>query len=138
MLLQVYIPLLVWLGLVVIFLIILARKYTFGKWTPENPNPYKNETLGMPRGTMRGVITLTLLILVALLEVQSLIHPEIEKVIDKLLVAFQMMLAFYFGSKAMHHVTAADERKTRQILEMMRKREAAEASQPREDDSSVG
>lgn len=137
MLLQVYIPLLVWLGLVVIFLIILARKYTFGKWTPENPNPYKNETLGMPRGTMRGVITLTLLVLVALLEVQSLIHPEIEKVIDKLLVAFQMMLAFYFGSKAMHHVTAADERKTRQILEMMEKKQNAAPVKP-EDDGAAG
>ncbi|MFQ5636654.1 MAG: hypothetical protein ACE5IR_01505 [bacterium] len=90
----------------------LLRKYTFGAWTKECPNPYEKETFGMPRGIFRGILTLSLLFIVLLMEVVSLQDTGLEKSIEKLIEAFQMMLAFYFGSKVMHHVTKADERKT--------------------------
>ncbi len=114
----VYLPILLWMLGVVILFIKLARKYTFGNWTADNPNPYMLETFAMPRGTMRGILTMSLLFIVMLLETVNLVtKPGFEKAIEQLLTAFQMMLAFYFGSKVMHHVTKADERKTRAILE---------------------
>ena len=103
-----------WLGGVTYFLVKLLKKYTFGNWeSEENPkkNPYAGETFAMPRGVFRGIITLSLLFLVLLLEVANLQMHGLEEKIDKLLTAFEMMLAFYFGSKVMHHVTKADERK---------------------------
>lgn len=123
------------LGIVVVFAILL-KKYTFGKWNPENPNPYVTETFGLPRGVFRGFLTLSLLFIVLLLEILNLQFPLIEQgkllLTDcedcqtlfipeerykELMVAFQMMLAFYFGSKVMHHVTKADQRKSDKIAE---------------------
>ncbi len=117
--LTVFILTALWIVAVSIFLGILARKYTFGNWTEENPNPYKLETLGMPRGTMRGILTVSLLFVVILLEVVNLRMEGLEGKIDNLLVAFQMMLAFYFGSKVMHHLTKADERKSETLSRAM-------------------
>ncbi len=113
----VYVPVLIWIVGLIIFFIFLALKYPFGNWSEENPNPYQNETLAMPRGTLRGILTLSLLFIVMLLEVVSIRIAQIEDIIDELLVAFQMMLAFYFGSKVMHHVTKADERKSRELTQ---------------------
>jgi len=113
----VFIPVLVWLVAVIILFYFLLRHYTFKKW--ETPNPYQAETFAMPRGIFRGILTLSLLFLVMLMEVVSLKINNIEAHIDNLLVAFQMMLAFYFGSKVMHHVTKADERKTKQRAGML-------------------
>ncbi|MGH1365412.1 MAG: hypothetical protein ACRBF0_17755 [Calditrichia bacterium] len=114
----VYIPILLWMLGVIILFIKLAKKFTFGNWTKENPNPYALETFAMPRGAMRGILTMSLLFIVMLLETVNLVtKPGFEDAIEQLLTAFQMMLAFYFGSKVMHHVTKADERKTRAIVE---------------------
>ena len=101
-----------WLIMLIAFFIISLKKYTFGKWTPENPNPYEKETLGLPRGIFRGALTLSLLFIVIIFEVINLTVEGLEKEYEQLMVAFQMMLAFYFGSKVVHHVTAADERKS--------------------------
>jgi len=113
--LVVYVPVLLWLIGVIILFIHLLKKYTFGNWNEENPNPYQNETFGMPRGVMRGILTLSLLFVVMLLEVVALQVTAVEQYIDELLVGFQMMLAFYFGAKVMHHVTKADERKSKEM-----------------------
>ncbi len=109
---QVYIPIFIWLLLVLAFIIILFVKYTFGNWTKENPNPYQDETFGMPRGTFRGILTLTLLFVVVILELVNVRIVGFEQEIHELMVAFQMMIAFYFGSKVMHHITASDKKKT--------------------------
>ena len=121
---------LAWFGFIMLLFIALLLRYTFGiGFTAENPNPYRLETFAMPRGVFRGIISLSLLFLVMLLEVIDLRLPVMtaagnliaqqagDKVFfpierhHELMVAFQMMLAFYFGSKVMHHVTKADERK---------------------------
>jgi amino acid permease len=118
-----YIPmfvalLLVWGAMIIVLLVLLLRKYTFGKhWTAENPNPYATETFGFPRGIFRGIITLTLLFMVILFEAYGLLDPaniQVEKYTEQLLVAFQMMIAFYFGSKVLHHSTSVEHKKSKE------------------------
>lgn len=106
-----YLPAMVWLVLVILLISLLLRKYTFGQWSPEQPNPYKRETLGLPRGLMRGLLTLTLLFMVVLLEIFTIRFENFETRIGDFMVAFQLVLSFYFGSKVMHHLTSVDERK---------------------------
>lgn len=106
-----------WLVINTVIFFRLLGKYTLGNWTKDNPNPYQNETFGMPRGVFRGFMTLSLLFIVMLLEVVNLQMTGLEEKIDKLLVAFQMIIAFYFGGKVMHHVTKADERKARAMAD---------------------
>ena len=115
----------IWIGLVALIFLALLVRYTFGVgFTKENPNPYAGETFGMPRGVFRGFLTLSLLFSVLLMEIVSLqgrvltVGKELfvpEDMYRQLMVAFQMMLAFYFGSKVMHHVTSADRKKSDMI-----------------------
>lgn len=114
---QVYIPIMVWLVIVLTFFIILLKKYTFGNWSEEHPNPYAGETFDMPRGVFRGTLTLSLLFIVVILELVNVRIIGFENEISELMVAFQMMIAFYFGSKVMHHMTSTDRRKTEVIAE---------------------
>ena len=134
----VYVPVLLWLIGVIILFFYLLKKYTFGDWTEENSNPYQNETFGMPRGVMRGILTLSLLFVVVLLEVVALQETNVEKYIDELLVGFQMMLAFYFGSKVMHHVTKADERKSKEMSTAIAKARLPQNSGEFEDKDAIG
>ena len=102
----------IWLiGMTFVFLRLVSQ-YTLGKWTKDNPNPYAKETFAMPRGVFRGMLTLSLLYIFMLFEVANLQISGLEKEMEGLVVGFQMMLAFYFGSKVMHHVTSADRDKT--------------------------
>jgi len=109
---QVLIPIFLWLGIVLAFLILLFVKFTFSnRWTKENPNPYQTETFGMPRGTFRGILTMSLLYVVIVLELVNVRIIGFEQEIKEFMIAFQMMIAFYFGSKVMHHVTSSDQKK---------------------------
>jgi hypothetical protein len=99
---------LAWLVLCVFWAKTMLQKFTFN---PES-NPYKTETLGLPRGSIRGLLTLTLLVVVIVMICMSLLVESFRGVFDSLINAFQVMLAFYFGSKVMHHVTSADRTKT--------------------------
>lgn len=110
---QVFVPIMGWLILVLILLFLLIRKYTFGKWTKENPNPYGGETFDLPRGTFRGVLTMSLLYVAIVLELVNVYVQDFEFQMTEFMTAFQMMIAFYFGSKVMHHITAADHGKTK-------------------------
>jgi len=114
---QVYVPIMVWLVIVLGFFIMLLKKYTFGHWTSENPNPYVGETFDMPRGVFRGTLTLSLLFIVVILELVNVRIIGFEEEISGLMVAFQMMIAFYFGSKVLHHMTSTDRKKTEVIAE---------------------
>ncbi len=97
-----------WLIACTIFLINLLRKFTY----MQESNPHLKETMGLPRGTMRGFLTLTLLIVVVVLVCMSLVIDDFRGHFESLIGAFELMLAFYFGSKVMHHVTNSDKRKT--------------------------
>lgn len=114
---QVFAPVGIWLLIVLAFFIMLLRRYTFGNWTTQNPNPYADETFQMPRGTFRGILTLTLLFVVVIFELVNVRIIGFEDEFHEFMVAFQMMIAFYFGSKVMHHITSTDRRKTEVIAQ---------------------
>lgn len=109
---HIYIPIGIWLIFIILLLTALIIRFTFGKWTKERPNPHRGETLDIPRGVFRGILTLTLLFCAVLFEVYNLKtgHPE-ENIIE-FLTAFKMMIAFYFGAKVAHHVTSAEKSKS--------------------------
>jgi len=100
-----------WLVGISFYLKKLLYDYTFKDWGTKE-NPYKDETLGLPRGTLRGVITLTLLVVVVILVCTSMVVNPLRGGFDSLVDAFEIMLAFYFGSKIMHHVTDSDKKKS--------------------------
>lgn len=115
---QVLVPIFFWLALVLGFMIFMFYKYTFGNWSQENKNPYQDETFAMPRGTFRGILTLSLLFVVVILELVNVRIIGFEQEMSQLMVAFQMMIAFYFGSKVMHHVTSADRSKAKHVADI--------------------
>lgn len=107
----------IWMSGIVLLFILLLRKYTFGKWDKNNPNPYVGETLSIPRGFFRGVLTLTLLFFAVLVQIGHM-QFEIDQIkVDDIMMAFKMMLAFYFGSKVMHHLASTDKKKTEAIAD---------------------
>ncbi len=77
---------------------------------PDEPteNPHKDETLGLPNGTVRGTIAISLLIgglamMIASLSFNDRLHPN-EYFIDNFeffKTAYLMMIAFYFGNKSL-------------------------------------
>ncbi len=111
---QIYAPIIIWLALVLILLIILLKKYTLKDWG-DKKNPFQDESLGMPRGTFRSILTMTLLYVAVVLELVSVHTVGFEENVSEFLTAFQMMIAFYFGSKVMHHITSTDKAKTELI-----------------------
>jgi hypothetical protein len=88
-------------------------------------NPYENETFGLPPGTVRGMIAFTLLfgglamLIVSIgfkneMEEGTVFHDHYEF----FKTAFTMMIAFYFGSRALDALkgnTTPDGRKGRNI-----------------------
>lgn len=156
-----YYLIIIWLICASILFVLLLRRYTFGEWTKEKPNPYEKETFGMPRGIFRGILTMSILFIVLLLEVLNLQVPFlvdgkllVKQVADQqelflpeerykeLLVAFQMVIAFYFGSKVIHHITKADERKSERITTSISEVEGAPNQIPKpvpfEEEGAVG
>jgi len=136
---QVFAPLGIWMLIVLSFFILLLKKYTFGNWTKDNPNPYDGETFNMPRGTFRGILTLSLLFMVVVFEIVTVRIIGFEDQIHELMVAFQMMIAFYFGSKVMHHITSADRDKTEYVANtnVMQNVESNTTGQTEFDDNSA-
>ena len=113
--LGVALPLIAWLLLLVIVLWKILKKYTLNKeWSRTNPNPYKGETLAMPRGAIRGMLTLTILLAAILFQIYAIHNTDLEK-IQPIMGAFELVMAFYFGSKVMHHLASADRSKTQAV-----------------------
>ncbi|MDZ7264720.1 MAG: hypothetical protein ONB16_09060 [candidate division KSB1 bacterium] len=103
----------VWFLGVIFFIIYLIMKYD----PQRNPDsPYLGETLSLPPGVFRSIITLTLLIAVVLLEGYAITnieqHEQIQKVLDPLFTAFQLMIAFYFGTKMVDMISGKGKQET--------------------------
>jgi len=98
---------LAWLVLLTLFVYKLARKFTYDY----QKNPYKEETLGMPRGTFRGLLTMTLLVVLIVMVCMSLLIDQFQGNFESLVGAFEVMIAFYFGSKIMTQVSEHDKNK---------------------------
>lgn len=74
-------------------------------------NPYKDETFGMPNGTVRGMIAFSLLFgAIAMLVVSFGMSNEIDPnsffwdQYEFFKTAFLMMIAFYFGSRSLQYL----------------------------------
>ena len=133
-----YAPVFIWLVLIIFLFRKLLLRFTFGKWE-KRENPHKNETFGMPRGVFRGTITVSLLIFVLLYETLSLISPDLEARSEHLFTAFELMIAFYFGSKVMHHLSSTDKKKNRDVANVIRAREENRVKKPTApDEEAVG
>ena len=63
-------------------------------------NPHANDSFGLPPGSVRGTLALTALVLFLTMEGVNFFAPGTEKASDQLVTAFMMVLAFYFGSRA--------------------------------------
>jgi len=68
--------------------------------TAPTGNPYAGESFGLPPGVVRGMLALTALVMFLVIEVINVFRPDTEKRFDQLITAFMMVLAFYFGSRA--------------------------------------
>lgn len=108
---QVLFPVGLWMALMLAMFVYLFFKFTIANWTTENPNPYQTETMGLPRGTFRGALTLTLLYITVIFELVNVRVIGFEQEFREFLIAFQMMIGFYFGAKVMHHITSSDKKK---------------------------
>ena len=99
---------------IIVFLIYMVFKYD----PLRNPdNPYFDQTLSLPPGVFRGILAITLLIAVVLFEGYALTnmerYQEIQKILDPLLTAFQLMIAFYFGTKMVGIVSSKGKDETK-------------------------
>jgi hypothetical protein len=74
-------------------------------------NPYKDETFGLPKGTIRGSIAITLMVGALSMFVVAIGHPYILRTneffhenFEFFKTAFLMMIAFYFGGKSLEYL----------------------------------
>ncbi|MCI0495263.1 hypothetical protein L0Z72_09680 [candidate division KSB1 bacterium] len=100
----------IWFLGIIFYMIYMVLKYDPFK----NPDsPYIKETMGLPPGVFRAIITLTLLFAIVLLEGYALTnmdqHEQIQKVLDPLNTGFQLMIAFYFGTKMVDMISGKDK-----------------------------
>lgn len=81
----------------------LGMTYEPGDLKLPDRNPYKGETLGLPNGTVRGTLALSLLVGGMAILIYSFggVEESFNTQIDFFLRAFIMMVAFYFGTKAL-------------------------------------
>ncbi|MDN5210957.1 DUF5675 family protein [Fulvivirgaceae bacterium BMA12] len=85
-------------------------------------NPYKDETFGLPPGTIRGTLALSLLLGGFSLLIVSFGHPDVlgssdifRENYEFFKTAFLMMIAFYFGSKSLQYIMKPDRKSGTQI-----------------------
>jgi hypothetical protein len=83
-------------------------------------NPYGGETFGLPKGTIRGSLAITLMVGALSLFVVAIGHPTVlaenqffHENFEFFKTAFLMMIAFYFGSKGLEYLQSQQEKKTK-------------------------
>jgi hypothetical protein len=106
-------------------------------------NPYLNETFGLPKGTVRGIISLTILVLALLMIYISIFAQDNffeSKDLEFVKDAFLMMIAFYFGSKAVDVYQASEKTKRKkidkQIAEVVYNNPSEKDVEPRKDENT--
>jgi hypothetical protein len=93
-------------------------RFTSTPMTEPKDNPNSDQSLGLPPGTIRAIIALTLLVAVLALAIvyfgNERTVQENEFFIDSLdffKTAFLMMIAFYFGSKSLEFLKPPETKK---------------------------
>ena len=82
-------------------------------------NPHERDSLGLPPGTIRGAIALTILVGGLAVTIKALSYPE-EYEGDTLIIdhfeffkeAFLMVIAFYFGTKGLEIIQGKEKKET--------------------------
>ncbi|MCZ4410319.1 hypothetical protein O3Q51_16000 [Cryomorphaceae bacterium 1068] len=99
----------------------------------ENPN--KEHTLGLPPGTVRGTLTLTLMVAALALTIAYMGEEDsLENNrffldnFDFFKQAFLMMIAFYFGSKSLEYISKTSREKEIEITKQTKFQAEAAAS----------
>ena len=90
-------------------------------------NPYEGETFGLPKGTIRGSLAITLMVGGLSLFVVAIGHPTIlrdneffHENFEFFKTAFLMMIAFYFGTKGLEYLqgrAASDDEERKKEIE---------------------
>lgn len=92
----------IWVLLILIYFCIMLRNYTLKDWGI-NLNPYKHETLGIPKGTIRTILALSMLFMFILTHIYSITFEGIEtEAIDN---ATYLVLGFYFSDRVIEKIT---------------------------------
>lgn len=139
-----YVPLMIWLGIVVFIFLWLFFRYSIN--SKRKDNPFKNETFAMPRGVLRGILTLSVLFVVLLIEIANIgllradavEWTELGDVTQPLLTAFQMIIAFYFGGKVIDHLAEVDKEKSKNRADALLRRDASTSDIASPDSDAVG
>lgn len=83
---------------------------------PPKENKYKCDSFGLPPGTVRGTIALSALVMFLCVEAANFFSPyPLEDHFEELMLAVQMILAFYFGQKAVEVFQARDKQTAKEI-----------------------
>jgi hypothetical protein len=114
-----FVPMMVWIGLIIALFVLLLVKYTLSR--KGGHKLHRDQTFAMPPGIFRGILTLSVLFAVLLLQVvgvrflaeEGSAWLRFQDAIDPLVVAFQMILSFYFGAKIIGHLADVDRDKSR-------------------------
>lgn len=77
-------------------------KRTGGVLAEPRGNPYEKDSFGLPPGTVRGTLALTALVGFVLVQSLSMVSPSsMDSHFEQLNTIFKMVMAFYFGSRAL-------------------------------------
>lgn len=75
-------------------------------------NPYAKDSFGLPPGTIRGILAITAMFAFVVIECANLFSPaNLERDFSELLMVFQMVIAFYFGARAVEIFKKKEEEK---------------------------
>ena len=121
----VIVAILAWFALIAFVFALLLVKFTLNR---DKPNPHAGETFAMPPGVFRGILTLSVLFVVLLLEGANigLLREDaaqwetFQKAIQPLVIGFQMILSFYFGGKIVGQLANADRDKSKNRVEAVK------------------
>lgn len=89
-----------WIVFILIYFWIMLLKYPLGHW--EEGNPYAHETLGIPPGTIRTVLALTMTFMFILSHSYSLAFEAINT--DSVDNATMLVLGFYFADRTIKRI----------------------------------
>jgi len=79
-------------------------------------NKYKCDSFGLPPGTVRGTLALTAVIMFLCVEAVNFFSPySLEDHFDELMLVVQMIIAFYFGQKAVEVYQAREKKRAREL-----------------------
>lgn len=81
-------------------MLFMFKKYTFSK----KENPYKDQSLGLPKGSIRGILALTMVMLFVTAHIHGMNTGEALANLESIDNATMLVLAFYFADKTVRGI----------------------------------